>query len=168
MIGEEIEVVAEELAKSGGLSWYPGHTPGPLMRLVTDHHREQARVVIAALERLRAGEDSCWASDLQRAGPQETIHRGPVSEVRPGATIIYRPPGDQRASGLLGFYCSDLCRMDFHRKPSSFGGRRGPEQLNTSPCAGSRRITHEDCDWGSRSRPLPCSRSDEELLRGRA
>jgi hypothetical protein len=46
MIGEEIEVVAEELAKSGGLSWYPGHTPGPLMRLVTDHYRDQARVII--------------------------------------------------------------------------------------------------------------------------
>jgi hypothetical protein len=97
MTDEEIEVVAEELAKSGGLSWYPGHTPGPLMRLVTDHYREQARVIIAALERLRAGEDSCWAPDLQRNGPQETIRRGPVSEVRPGATIIYRPPGDQRA-----------------------------------------------------------------------
>jgi hypothetical protein len=97
MTDEEIEVVAEELAKSSGLSWYPGRAQGPLMRLVTDHHREQARVVIAALERLRAGEDSCWAPDLQRDGPQETIHRGPVSEVRPGATIIYRPPGDQRA-----------------------------------------------------------------------
>jgi hypothetical protein len=97
MTDEEIEVVAEEFAKSGGISWYPRHTPGPLMRLVTDHHREQARVVITALERLRAGEDSCWAPDRQRNGPQETIRRGPVSEVRPGATIIYRSPGDQQA-----------------------------------------------------------------------
>jgi hypothetical protein len=39
MTGEEIEVVAEELAKSGGISWYPRHTPGPLMPLVRDQNK---------------------------------------------------------------------------------------------------------------------------------
>jgi hypothetical protein len=97
MTDEEIEVVAEELAKSGGLSWYPGHTKGPLMRLVTDHYREQARAVIAALDHHRIGGDPTRSPAPQREGSPEITYRGSARDVRPGATIIYRPLGDQRA-----------------------------------------------------------------------
>ncbi len=97
MTDEEIEVVAEELAKSGGLSWYPGRTQGPLMRLVTDHYREQARAVIAALDHVRTGGDPSRSPAPQRERSPEAVHRGWARDVRPGATIIYRPSGDQRA-----------------------------------------------------------------------
>jgi hypothetical protein len=99
MTNEEVEVVAEELARSGGLSWCPGRAQGSLMQVVTSHYREQARVVIAALDHLRTGGgDTSQVPDAQRVGPPDALHRDPVSDVRPGATIIYRPSGDQRAS----------------------------------------------------------------------
>ena len=41
MTDEEIEVVAEELAKRNGSSWYPGRMQGPLTRLVTDYYRDK-------------------------------------------------------------------------------------------------------------------------------
>src|SRR3712207_9203294 len=34
MTEEEVEVVAEELAKIGGIAWYPGREEGTLMRAV--------------------------------------------------------------------------------------------------------------------------------------
>ncbi len=98
MTDEEIEVVAEELAKSGGLSWYPGRGQGSLMRLVTDRYRDQARAVIAALEHLRrGGGDTSQVPDARREGSPEAVHHGSVGDVQPGATIIYRPSGEQRA-----------------------------------------------------------------------
>ena len=51
---EEIEIVAEELAKVGGTAWYPGREKGPLIRLVSDRYRDRAKIAIAALERHRA------------------------------------------------------------------------------------------------------------------
>ncbi len=45
MTDEEIEVVAEELARSSGLSWYPGRVQGLLIRLVADRSHEQARAL---------------------------------------------------------------------------------------------------------------------------
>jgi hypothetical protein len=41
MTDEDIEVVAEELAKRDGLSWYPGRRQGPLAPLVTDCYRDK-------------------------------------------------------------------------------------------------------------------------------
>jgi hypothetical protein len=58
MTEEEIEAVAEELAKIGGVSWYPGRAPGPLLRVVSERYRDRARVAIAALDRLRAGKNT--------------------------------------------------------------------------------------------------------------
>src|SRR3954465_12730071 len=55
---EEIEAVAEELAKAGGTSWYPGRTRGALLRSVSERYRDRARLAIAALDRLRAGTGS--------------------------------------------------------------------------------------------------------------
>ena len=44
MTEEEIEIVAEELAKIGGVTWYPGREKGTLMRVVCDRYRDRARV----------------------------------------------------------------------------------------------------------------------------
>jgi hypothetical protein len=100
MTEEEIEVAAEELAKVGGTSWYPGRESGTLTRLVTDRHRECARVAIAALDRLRAGQEPYCTQDNGRDG-QCGIDGNPQSlsgrDVQPGATVIHRPPGDRRA-----------------------------------------------------------------------
>jgi hypothetical protein len=100
MTEEEIEVVAEELAKIGGLSWYPGRTQGPLLRPVNERYRDRARVAIAALDRLRAARG-------HSVPPQASATGGSVSQsaseidhgdgLQVGAVVVYRPPGDQRA-----------------------------------------------------------------------
>jgi hypothetical protein len=90
---EEIEAVAEELAKAGGVSWYPGRTRGALLRPVSERYRDRAKLAIAALERVRAGHDTVAAP----VHPQtETAPRHP-DRIEVGATVVYRPPGDQRA-----------------------------------------------------------------------
>ncbi|MXQ12615.1 hypothetical protein [Microvirga makkahensis] len=99
MTEEEIEIVAEELAKIGGVSWYPGRQQGTLMRVVTDRYRDRARIAIEALDRYRAGQKT---SVLQDNGPGEPHVPSPSfgdssEEIRPGSTVVYRPPGDRRA-----------------------------------------------------------------------
>ena len=54
MTEDEVEAVAEELAKAGGVAWYPGRARGPLVRIVSDRYRDRARLAIAALDRYRA------------------------------------------------------------------------------------------------------------------
>jgi hypothetical protein len=100
MTDEEIEVVAEELAKVGGVSWYPGRESGPLMRVVSDRYRDRARVAIAALERLRANKLESLAQDNGVEGKcpaNDASSSFTGADIRPGATVIYRPPGDRRA-----------------------------------------------------------------------
>lgn len=98
MTDEEVEIVAEELAKLGGVAWYPGwQRSHPIIRVVTERYRAQARIVIATLDRLRGAQDA-EAPD-QGSGdplpdPVEPDHDGMV---RPGATVIYRPAGERRA-----------------------------------------------------------------------
>jgi hypothetical protein len=100
MTEEEIEVVAEELAKIGGVTWYPGRERGTLMRVVCDRYRDRARVAIEALERHRAARQASVSQDNEKPATLSTIS-APVSlandDIRPGATVIYRPPGDRRA-----------------------------------------------------------------------
>jgi hypothetical protein len=102
MTEEEVEVVAEELAKVGGIAWYPGRQEDSLMRVVTERYRDRARVAIAALERLHASKLAAIAQDRRMS------ERGPANDflasfeegdedLKPGATVIYRPPGDRRA-----------------------------------------------------------------------
>jgi hypothetical protein len=100
MTEEEIEVVAQELAKVGGLSWYPGRTRGPLLRSVSERYRDRARVAIAALERLKAaregkavpqGSPSSNLGDPERPAPE------PLGGLHVGGVVVYRPPGDRRA-----------------------------------------------------------------------
>ena len=102
MTEEEVEVVAEELAKVGGIAWYPGRQEDSLMRVVTERYRDRARVAIAALERLHASKLAAIAQDRRMS------ERGPANDflasfeegdedLKSGATVIYRPPGDRRA-----------------------------------------------------------------------
>jgi hypothetical protein len=57
MTDGEVEAVAAELAKAGGVSWHSGQERGPL-KLVMDRYRDRARLAIAALDRARAAEPS--------------------------------------------------------------------------------------------------------------
>ncbi len=97
---EEIDVVAQELAKVGGLAWYPGRTEGPLLRTVSHRYRDRARVAIAALERLRASQE---CSTTVEGTPTSTLTSSGSSEADPGdhlqvgAVVVYRPPGERRA-----------------------------------------------------------------------
>lgn len=100
MTEEEIDLVAEELAKIGGVSWYPGREPGPLVRVVSERYRERAKAAIAALDRHRAGFSP---ETVQDDTPENDIPTGRLlnaadsETLKPGATIVYRPKGDPRA-----------------------------------------------------------------------
>jgi hypothetical protein len=100
MTEDEIEAVARELAKIGGLSWYPGRTRGPLLRAVSERYRDRARVAITALERLRAGKGGTAApqgSPSKEAGGTGSQASEPGDHLQIGAVVVYRPPGDRRA-----------------------------------------------------------------------
>ena len=100
MTEDEIEAVARELAKIGGVSWYPGRTRGALLRAVSERYRDRARVAIAALERLKRAKEGTVAS--QGSPSREAVgSEGQVFEPRDhlqvGAVVVYCPPGDRRA-----------------------------------------------------------------------
>ena len=97
MTDEEIEVVAEELAKIGGVTWYPGREKGSLLRVVCDRYRDRARVAIEALERCRAVREAALTQDNERARDIAARQFDYNDDIRPGSTVIYRPPGDRRA-----------------------------------------------------------------------
>ena len=100
MTEEEIEVVAEELAKIGGVTWYPGREKGSLVRVVCDRYRDRAKVAIEALERYRASRQASLAQDNDQGGSHSTVDRTRAvahDDIRPGVTVVYRPPGDRRA-----------------------------------------------------------------------
>src|SRR5689334_8589415 len=73
---DEVEVVAEELAKAGGTSWYPGRERGPLLRVVVDRYRDRARLAIAALDRYRASK----AGEASPAKVESTEHVASTGE----------------------------------------------------------------------------------------
>ncbi len=96
MTDEEIDAVAEELAKAGGTSWYPGRTKGALLRPVSERYRDRARLAIAALDRVRTGRAAEAGSAQPRTLQDGTASGGP-DRVQAGTVVVYRPPGDQRA-----------------------------------------------------------------------
>lgn len=53
MTKDEIEFVAVELAKAGNFPWFPGRERG-FLKPIAERYREQARVMIEALDRHRA------------------------------------------------------------------------------------------------------------------
>ena len=99
MTEEEVEVVAEELAKIGGVTWYPGREKGTLMRVVCDRYRDRARAAIEALERHRAARQASLSQDNEKTDAPVPRIGTPLcnDDIKPGATVIYRPPGDRRA-----------------------------------------------------------------------
>jgi hypothetical protein len=92
MTEEEVEFVAQEMAKIGGATWYPGRTSGAVLRVVNERYRDRARVAIAALERLRAGK----AISTEILPSQENIPSADPS-LQVGTIVVFRPPGDRRA-----------------------------------------------------------------------
>ncbi|KAB0268155.1 hypothetical protein [Microvirga brassicacearum] len=100
MSEEEVECVAEELAKVGGVAWYPGREPNAILRVVSDRYRDRARVAIAALERLRASRQQSGTIELQSGEDPDFAGIVPMrtaEEIQVGSIVIYRPPGDLRA-----------------------------------------------------------------------
>ncbi len=101
MTEDEVEVVAAELAKAGGVGWYPGRERGPLKHVV-NRYRDRARLAIAALDRFRAGLQGSGATDRIDIGPLE-LSSGtssptvPEHSLQAGSLVLYRPPGDRRA-----------------------------------------------------------------------
>ena len=101
MTEDEVEAVAAELARAGGVGWYPGRERGPLKH-VADRYRDRARLAIAALNRLRAGQEGTDAVDgiaISSSEPGSSAPSGPLSEhsLQVGSIVLYRPPGDRRA-----------------------------------------------------------------------
>jgi hypothetical protein len=90
MTDDEVEAVAAELAKAGGVSWPPGREHGPL-KLVMDRYRDRARVAIAAIDRLRAAERSPGEVIIEQSGIAAEGER-----LSKGSLVLYRPPGDTR------------------------------------------------------------------------
>ena len=100
MTEDEIEAVAEELAKAGGVSWYPGRERGTLLKVVSDRYRDRARLAIAALDRYRAQKAGAASTDSGEAELPPAPAREPSTpdnSIRVGVTVVYRPPGEQRA-----------------------------------------------------------------------
>src|SRR5215211_6055158 len=99
MSEDEVEVVAAELAKAGGVGWYPGRERGPLKH-VANRYRDRARLAIAALDRFRAGRQEADAADSIATGhlePALGTSSMPEHSLQAGSTVLYRPPGDRRA-----------------------------------------------------------------------
>jgi hypothetical protein len=100
MTEDEVEAVAAELAKAGGVSWHRPGERGPL-KLVMDRYRDRARLAIATLERVRAAKQGTSPGELKVAQCETnsevdqalTSHDG----VSAGSLVLYRPPGDKRA-----------------------------------------------------------------------
>jgi hypothetical protein len=99
MTDDEVEAVAAELAKAGGLSWHNGQERGPL-KLVMNRYRDRARAALAALERLQAAKQALAPDPDKVEQPRSNTDAkpGPVSEeeVSIGSLVLYHPPGDQR------------------------------------------------------------------------
>ena len=95
----EVDIVATELAKIGGTSWYPGRENGSILRVVTSRYRDRARAAIAALDRYRASQARSEQSRGNDSGDGDS-HKGSgtaAGGIRVGATVVYRPPGERRA-----------------------------------------------------------------------
>jgi len=96
MTEEEIDAVAEELARIGGISWHAERFDVPLLGVIMERYRDRARVVIAALDRERTRQ-TLQASIPEPFDSSEGSAAAEIDQLRTGATVIYRLPGDRRA-----------------------------------------------------------------------
>ena len=92
MTEDEVEIVAQEMAKIGGTTWYPGRTSGAVLRVVNERYRDRARVAIAALERLRAGKEVLNDTLAQQASKPSAD-----ASLQVGTIVVFRPSGERRA-----------------------------------------------------------------------
>jgi hypothetical protein len=92
MTEEEVEIVAQEMAKIGGTTWYPGRTSGAVLRVVNERYRDRARVAIATLERLRAGKQA-----LNDTSPSQESTSSADLSLKVGTIVVFRPSGERRA-----------------------------------------------------------------------
>jgi hypothetical protein len=97
MTEDDVEAAAEELAKAGGVSWYPGRQRGPLLKVVSDRYRVQARLAIAVLDRYRAQKAGVAHPEGQLPPTSTETSAASDEAVQVGSTVVYRPPGEQRA-----------------------------------------------------------------------
>jgi hypothetical protein len=99
MTEDEVEAVAVELAKAGGVSWHRGAEHGPL-KLVMDRYRDRARLALAALERVQAAKQHDSPNEISIVQHESTTKADaePVMDeaISTGSLVLYRPPGDQR------------------------------------------------------------------------
>jgi hypothetical protein len=99
MTDDEVEAVAAELAKAGGVSWHSGQERGPL-KMVMDWYRDRARPAIATLDRLRAAKQGTSPGELrtEHSGLGVEDNEEPVLEnaLAVGILVLYRPPDDKR------------------------------------------------------------------------
>lgn len=96
MTEEEIKLVAEVLANIGG-NWYPERAQSE-PKAVTNRHREVARLIVAAVERAKAANQSAIdveaASEPSLKARLSTNHENDALNI--GESVLYRPPGDKR------------------------------------------------------------------------
>jgi hypothetical protein len=97
MSEDEIEAVAAELAKAGGVSWHSGPERGPL-KLVMDRYRDRARLAIATLERLRTAKQgiSSDRAEQRQQSAEASLEPLTYDAVSVGSLVLFRPPGDKR------------------------------------------------------------------------
>ena len=83
MTDEEIEVVAEEIAKLVRVPWAPcrDHSSDPL---VTDCYRAEARAIIAALDRIRTGRSGSSFQAPRSNEPKRISYQSRNGDVRIG------------------------------------------------------------------------------------
>jgi hypothetical protein len=100
MTDDEVEAVAAELAKAGGVSWHSGPERGPL-KVVMDRYRARARLALAAFERVRAAKQVISPDPIEgeQLEPDAKATLEPISgdTVSVGSLVLYRPPGDKRS-----------------------------------------------------------------------
>jgi hypothetical protein len=100
MNDEEVEAVAAELARAGGVSWHSGQEHGPL-KLVMNRYRERARRAIATLDRVRAAQQGISLdlrmSETSKPSSTANLDLDFHDTVSVGSLVLYRPPGDQRS-----------------------------------------------------------------------
>jgi hypothetical protein len=97
MTDDEVEAVAAELAKAGGVFWHSGQERGPL-KLVMDRFRDRARLAIATLERFRAAKQGISPDLAEQHHPNPQASPEPLNDdaVSVGSLVLFRPPGDKR------------------------------------------------------------------------
>jgi hypothetical protein len=97
MSEDEIEAVAAELAKAGGVSWHSGPERGPL-KLVMDRYRDRARLAIATLERLRVAKQGISPDRPEQRQQSAEANLEPITDdaVSVGSLVLFRPPGEKR------------------------------------------------------------------------